>query len=104
MKRISQQIMVVNLHGKKVCTHQDDETRYVFTLIKQNYNNNLKNILLWTSSGEEERAWVNKVGLVGMFKIEWKAPCHNILVEFINNWKLDPKHNRIKVMLGVNRE
>jgi len=35
-----------------------------------------------------------------MFKFEWKTPHHNILVEFLNNWKLDPKHNKIKVMLG----
>ncbi len=35
-----------------------------------------------------------------MFEIEWKTPRHNILVEFLKNWKLDPKHNRIKLMLG----
>jgi hypothetical protein len=34
-----------------------------------------------------------------MFEIEWKTPCHNILVEFVN-WKLDLEHNIIKVMLG----
>ncbi len=81
-------------------SHQDDEIRYVFTLTKQSYNSNLKNILLWTSFGKEERAWVNKARLVGLFEIEWKTPCHNILVEFLNNWKLDPKHKKIKVMLG----
>jgi len=43
---------------------------------------------------------LNKVKLVGLFEIEWKTLRHNILVEFLNNWKLDPKHNRIKVMLG----
>jgi hypothetical protein len=37
---------------------------------------------------------------MGLFKIEWKTPRRNILVEFLNNWKLDPKHNKIKVMLG----
>jgi hypothetical protein len=35
-----------------------------------------------------------------MFEIEWKTPHHNILVEFLNNWKLDPEHNTIKVLLG----
>ncbi len=40
-----------------------------------------------------------EVILVGMFEIEWKIPRHNILVEFLNNWKLDSKHNRIKVMM-----
>jgi hypothetical protein len=60
----------------------------------------LKNILLWTSSGEEERAWANKIGLVGLFEIKWKTFRHNILVEFLNNWKLDLEHNKIKVMLG----
>jgi hypothetical protein len=92
--------MVADLHGKKVCIHQDDEIRYAFPPTKQNYNNNLKNILLWISFGEEDRAWANRIGLVGMFDIEWNTPRHNILVEFLNNWKLDPECNRIKVMLG----
>jgi len=33
----------------------------------------MKNILLWKSSGEEERAWANRARLVGMFEIEWKT-------------------------------
>jgi hypothetical protein len=92
--------MAANLHGSKMHTHQVDEIRYVFIPIEQSYNSNLKNILLWTSFGEEERAWPNKAGLVGMFEIKWKMPRHNILVEFLNNWKLDVDYNRIKVMLG----
>ncbi len=56
--------------------------------------------MLWTSFGEEEKASTNRVGLVDLFEIEWKTPCHNILVEFLNNWKLDLEHNKIKVMLG----
>jgi hypothetical protein len=63
MKRTSRQAMATNLCGKKVHTNQDDEIRYVFTATQQSYNNNLKNILLWTSCREEERAWANKVGL-----------------------------------------
>jgi hypothetical protein len=63
----------------------------------------LKNIFLWPSFGKEERKWANIVGLVGSFEVEWKTPHHNILVEFSNNWKLDSKHNKIKVMLGENR-
>ncbi len=35
-----------------------------------------------------------------MIDIEWKIPHHNILVEFLNNWKLDLEHNKIQVMLG----
>ncbi len=70
-------------------THQDDEVRYIFTPIEQSYNNNLKNSLFWTSFGKEERTWANRAGLVGMFEVEWKASRHNILVEFLNNWKLD---------------
>jgi hypothetical protein len=100
IKKKSQQIMVVNLCGKKMRTHEDDEVRYVFTPIWYSYNSNLKNILLWTSSGEEERACENKVGLIGLFEIEWKTPQHNILVEFLNNWKLDPEHKKIKIILG----
>ncbi len=92
--------MVAKLHGKKMRTYQDDEIRYVFTPTKYSYNGNLKKIFLWTSSRKEERAWANRIGLVGLFEIEWKTLHHNILVEFMNNWKLDPKHNKIKVMLG----
>jgi hypothetical protein len=60
----------------------------------------LKNILLWTSFGEEERTWTNIVGLVGLFEVEWKTLHHNILVEFLDNWKLDYEHNKIKGMVG----
>jgi hypothetical protein len=35
-----------------------------------------------------------------MFEIGWKIPYHNIPIEFLNNWKLDLEHNKIKVMLG----
>jgi len=48
----------------------------------------------------EKKTWANKVGLIGMFEIEWKRPRHNILVKFLNNWRLDPEHNKIKVLLG----
>jgi len=92
--------MVGNPCGKKVKTYQDDEVRYVFTLTKQSYNSNLKNIFLWTSFGKEERAYANIAILVGLFEVEWKTPRNNILVEFLNNWKLDYEHNRINVMLG----
>jgi hypothetical protein len=54
--------------------------------------------LVWTSSKEEERTWANRVGLVGLFEVEWKTPYHNILVEFLNNWKLDFEHKKIKAM------
>ncbi len=42
----------------------------------------------------------NRVGLVGLFEVEWRTPRHVILVEFLNNWKLDYEHNRIKVMMA----
>jgi len=65
--------MAANMCGKKVHTHWDDEIRFVFIPIEQSYNSNMKNILLWKSSGEEERAWANRARLVGMFEIEWKT-------------------------------
>ncbi len=34
----------------------DDDVKYVFTPIEQSSNSNLKNILPWTSFGEEEKA------------------------------------------------
>ncbi len=42
---------------------------------------------------------MNIVGLVGLFEVEWKTPHHNILIEFLNNWKLDFEHNKIKVLM-----
>jgi hypothetical protein len=61
--------MVANPRRKKVQIHQDNDVRYIFTPIKQSYNNNLKNILLWTIFGKE-KTWMNKVGLVGLFEVE----------------------------------
>jgi hypothetical protein len=84
-KRTNWPIMATNFCGKKVQTHQNDEVRYVFIPIEQSYNNNLKNILLWTSFGKEEKAWANKTRLVGLFEVEWKTPYHNILVEFLSH-------------------
>jgi hypothetical protein len=60
----------------------------------------LKNILLRTSFGKEEKAWANKTRLIGLFEVEWKTPRHNILVEFLNNWKLDFKHNKSRLCWG----
>ncbi len=48
----------------------------------------------------EERTWANRVNLVGLFEVEWKTPHQNILVEFLNKWKLDFEHNKIKIMMG----
>ncbi len=88
--------MATNLQGKKVQIQQDDEVKYIFTPTEQSYNNNLKNILFWTSFREEGKKLANKARLVGLFQIEWKTPCHSTLVEFLNNWKLDSEHNKIK--------
>jgi hypothetical protein len=77
--------MVANPCGEKMHTHQDDEIKYVFTPTQQSYNGNLKSILLWTNYREEEITWANKTKLLGMFEIEWKAHCHNIMFEFLNN-------------------
>ncbi len=99
IKRKNQQVMATTLQGKKVQIHQDDEVRYIFTPIEHSHNINLKNILFWTSF-REERIWTNRISLVGMFKVEWKTPYHNILVEFLNNWTLGFEHNKIKFMMA----
>jgi len=56
--------------------------------------------LLSKSFKGEERTWANNANLVGLFEVEWKTLHQNILVEFLNNWKLDFEHNRIKIMMG----
>jgi hypothetical protein len=90
--------MVANLQRKKGQTHQDDEVRCIFIPIKQICNNNLKNILFWTSS-REERTRASEVSLVGLFEVEWKTPHDNILVEFFN-CKLDFEHKKCEAMMG----
>ncbi len=55
-------------------THQDDEVRYIFTPIEKSSNNNFKNILLWTSFKEEEKAWANRTRLIGLFEVKWRTP------------------------------
>jgi hypothetical protein len=35
--------------------------------------------------GEIKKRWASMIGLVGMFKIEWRTPCHDLLVEFFNS-------------------
>ncbi len=62
--------MATNLCGEKMCIHQDDEIRYVFTPIEQNYNRTF----CFGQALEKKRGWANKVGLIGMFEIEWKTP------------------------------
>ncbi len=79
--------MATNMRGKKVQTHQDDEVRYIFTPTKHSYNNNLKNILLWTSFKGEERTWVNRVGLVGL-RLNGRLPITTLWLNFLTtqNW------------------
>jgi hypothetical protein len=96
--------MAANLCGKKVKTHQNDEVRYVFTPTEHSYNINLKNIFVWTSFRVEEKAWANKARLVGLFEVEWKTPCHNILVEFLNNWKRILNITKSRSCWGKNKE
>jgi hypothetical protein len=48
---------------------------------------------------DKERTWANRVGLVGLFEVEWKTHHHNILVKFLNNWKLNYEHNKNKIMM-----
>jgi hypothetical protein len=34
-------------------------------------------ITTWVRMGEDENKWASKVKLVGLFKLQWKAPCHD---------------------------
>jgi len=33
--------------------------------------------------GTIEKEWVSKMGLVGLFKMQWKTPCYELLIEFL---------------------
>lgn len=54
--------------------------------------------------GEEEKTWASVVELVGLFEIDWKAPCHDMLVEFLNTCHIKKDtiyiHTRKKVTLS----
>jgi hypothetical protein len=69
----------------------------IFIPIKQSYNNNLKKILLWIHSKEEERKWANKVRLVGLFEIQWRLPVIIFWLNFwtIGNWILSTKKSKL---------
>jgi hypothetical protein len=36
--------------------------------------------------GIAKKIWTFEVGLVGLFEIDWKTPCNDWLVEFLNTW------------------
>jgi hypothetical protein len=41
--------------------------------------------------GEVEKRWASKVGLLGLFEVQWRRPQHDLLVEFLNSWKVEKK-------------
>jgi hypothetical protein len=49
--------------------------------------------------GEIKKRWAFMIGLVGLFKIEWRTPCHNLLAEFFNTWRVENK-DTIYVWIG----
>ncbi len=38
--------------------------------------------------GEDEKKWASKVGLVGLFQLQWITPRHDLLVEFFNTYQI----------------
>jgi hypothetical protein len=45
-----------------------------------------------------KRKLASKVGLVGLFQVNWKTPHHALLVEFLNNWK---EHKRKHIFAHI---
>lgn len=54
--------------------------------------------------GEEEKTWTSIVELVGLFEIDWKTSCHNMLVEFLNTCQIkeDIIYTRIGEKVALN--
>ncbi len=48
--------------------------------------------------GEEENTWALIVELVGLFEIDWKTSCHDMLVEFLDTCQI--KDNTIYTHIG----
>jgi len=36
----------------------------------------------------EEKTWALKIEFVGLFEIDWKIPCHDLSVEFLNTYHI----------------
>jgi len=47
--------MATNLHGKKMCIHQDAEVKNVYTPTQYSYNSNMKNIFDLDKSGGKKK-------------------------------------------------
>jgi hypothetical protein len=45
--------------------------------------------------GRNERIWASKVGLVGLFEVEWVVPRHELLMDFLKTWKYNKHLNQI---------
>jgi hypothetical protein len=52
--------------------------KLIFTPTEHVYIHELERITTYVRMGKEKKTWVSKVGLVGLFEIEWKIPCHFI--------------------------
>ncbi len=37
----------------------------------------LERITTWVRMGKNEKQWASIVKLVGLFELQWKAPCHD---------------------------
>jgi hypothetical protein len=51
--------------------------KLIFTPIKHAYNMELERITTWVRMGKNEKQWASIVKLVGLFELQWKAPCHD---------------------------
>ncbi len=61
--------------------------RLIFTPMEQSYTWELEQISIWMKMGVENKRWPFKVGLVGVFEIDWRRSHRDLLVEFLNTWQ-----------------
>jgi hypothetical protein len=60
----------------------------IFTLIEHMYIEELERITTWVSMGKDEKQWVSKAKMVRLLELQWRAPHHDWLVEFLNTYKI----------------
>lgn len=63
-----------------------EEDRCWFSPTPHKHMMELECIQAWVNMKRREHVWVNV--LIGLFYIEWKTPCHDLLMQFLNTWKI----------------
>ncbi len=71
--------------------------RLIFTPIEHMYIQELERITTWVRMGYDEKQWASTVRLVGLLDLQWRAPHHDLFVEFLNIYQIKGKTIYVKM-------